>query len=324
MLPEERMRIGIAAAVVLLVCGASLAFAARSAMAWVRRRQGRPMGPLGLPMRRARAVTYALAGIGLVCAAYARFVEPYWPEVTRARVESAKLAPGSRPIRIAHISDVHSDPEARLEPRLPEIIAREKPDLIVFTGDAVNSPGGLANFRALMTRLAAVAPTYAVRGNWDVWYWSQLDLFGGTGVTELDGTAVRVPAPSLPGEPWVGGVAVGHLDAVPGTLRSIPTGAFSIFLYHYPDEIEEVARHGADLYCAGHTHGGQVALPFYGALVTLSGFGKRFEGGHYRVGHTDLHVNRGIGMEGGSAPRVRFMARPEITIIEVHPARPRP
>ena len=63
-----------------------------------------------------------------------------------------------------------------------------------------------------------------------------------------------------------------------------------------------------DLYCAGHIHGGQIALPFYGALVTLSKYGKRFEAGLYRVGETWLYVNRGIGMEGerllgsGSAP----------------------
>ena len=63
-------------------------------------------------------------------------------------------------------------------------------------------------------------------------------------------------------------------------------------------------------------------MPFYGALVTLSRFGKRFESGLHRVGSTALYVNRGIGMEGGNAPRVRFMARPEITILEVAPSVP--
>jgi len=75
-----------------------------------------------------------------------------------------------------------------------------------------------------------------------------------------------------------------------------------------------------DLYCAGHTHGGQVALPFYGALVTFSKYGKRFETGLYRVGETRLYVSRGIGMEGGKIPRVRFCSRPEVTVIEIHPA----
>ena len=64
-----------------------------------------------------------------------------------------------------------------------------------------------------------------------------------------------------------------------------------------------------------------MALPLYGALLTLSKFGKRYEAGLYREGATTLYVNRGIGMEGGPAPRVRFWARPEVTVIEIAPAR---
>ena len=61
-------------------------------------------------------------------------------------------------------------------------------------------------------------------------------------------------------------------------------------------------------------------MPFYGALVTLSRFGKRFESGLYRVGATWLYVNRGIGMEGGRGARVRFWSRPEVTVIDIYPA----
>ena len=74
-----------------------------------------------------------------------------------------------------------------------------------------------------------------------------------------------------------------------------------------------------DLYLCGHTHGGQIAMPFYGALITMSKFGKKYEAGMYTVGDTILYVNRGIGMDGGPAPRVRFLARPEITVFEIHP-----
>ena len=81
-----------------------------------------------------------------------------------------------------------------------------------------------------------------------------------------------------------------------------------------------MARHHVDLFLAGHTHGGQVALPFYGAIVTFSRFGKRFEAGLHRVANTWLYVNRGLGMEGGPAPRVRFCARPEVSVLEVWPA----
>jgi predicted MPP superfamily phosphohydrolase len=112
-------------------------------------------------------------------------------------------------------------------------------------------------------------------------------------------------------------------SGIRNALGGVPPEAFTLFLYHTPDLILEAAGTGrVDLYCAGHTHGGQVALPVYGALVTLSKFGKKYESGLHREGQTSLYVTRGVGMEGGSAPRVRFFARPEITVIELAPPPP--
>jgi predicted MPP superfamily phosphohydrolase len=136
-------------------------------------------------------------------------------------------------------------------------------------------------------------------------------------VQVLDGQSAPIEVGGTP--LWVAGVDYDREGRIPQTLASVPAGAFSIFLYHTPDEVATVAEQGADLYCAGHIHGGQIALPFYGALVTLSRYGKQYESGLHRVGRTQLYVNRGIGMEGGRIPRVRFCSRPEITVIEVHP-----
>ena len=201
------------------------------------------------------------------------------------------------------------------------MIAAENPDLVVFTGDSLNSPDGLPVFKDCLTKIARIAPTFAVRGNWDAWYWSDLDLFGGTGAYELRSEAVKIDVRGTTLR--VAGVPVGQESQIGRVLDAIPGDEFRVFLYHYPDEIMEVAQGKADLYCAGHIHGGQIALPFYGALVTLSRLGKRFEAGLYRVGETWLYVSRGIGMEGGRMPRVRFCARPEVTVIEVHPSRGR-
>jgi predicted MPP superfamily phosphohydrolase len=70
----------------------------------------------------------------------------------------------------------------------------------------------------------------------------------------------------------------------------------------------------ADLYLCGHTHGGQIRLPLFGALITSSDFWKRYEMGRYEEGHTTLYVSRGLGMEGMGAPRARFLAPPEIVL----------
>jgi hypothetical protein len=267
--------------------------------------------------RQAERLALALAGLGLACMAYGYFVEPYRLAVTRVRVASPKLAPGSRPLRLVHISDLHSDPRPRLEEKLPAAVAAERPDLIVYTGDSINSPEGLPVFRACLARLAQVAPTFVVKGNWDAWFWPGLDRFGGTGARELKNEAVRFEAGGQ--TVWIAGLPVMGEGRFEETFAGVPEGAFTIFLYHYPDLIKEAAARKIDLYCAGHTHGGQVALPVYGALVTFSKFGKKYEAGLYREGATSLYVNRGIGMEGGHAPRVRFWARPEVTVIEIAP-----
>lgn len=264
-----------------------------------------------------RRIVFSLALVGFGCFAYAYFVEPYWLSVRNVEIKTAKLPKGAKPIRVVHISDIHSEPQPRLEEKLPSAIAEQKPDLIVYSGDSLNSPEGLPVFRKCLTEIAKIAPTYVVRGNWDVWYWNKLDLFGETGAKPLNAVAERVEIRGVP--VWLSGIFVESENKLSETFAPIPKNEFSIFLFHYPDLIEEVSRHEIDLYCTGHTHGGQVAMPIYGALVAFSKFGKKYEGGTYTVGKTHLNVNRGIGMEGGNTPRVRFWARPEITVIDIIP-----
>jgi predicted MPP superfamily phosphohydrolase len=269
--------------------------------------------------RRMRLALAGLAAFCALCVAYGWLVEPYWPEVTHVRLASSRLRPGTAPIRVVLLSDMHSDPQPRLEERLPDLVAAQHPDAIVYVGDSINSVRGVPVFKACMSRLAGVAPTFAVRGNWDAWYWRGVDLFGGTGVRELDGDAagVDVRGTTL----WIGGVAVYHEDRVPAVLAGIPDGGPAPFLYHYPypDVLPDPGRDRFDLQCSGHTHGGQVALPFYGAIITFSKYGKRYEAGLYAVGSSHMYVTRGVGLEGGIAPRVRFFARPEISVVDLAP-----
>ena len=91
----------------------------------------------------------------------------------------------------------------------------------------------------------------------------------------------------------------------------------NILLYHTPDLAPEASRLGIDLQLSGHTHGGQVRLPFYGALVTGSLYGKRFEAGRYQLERMVLYVSRGLGLEGAGAPRVRFLCPPEMILWEI-------
>lgn len=261
-----------------------------------------------------RRAVYALAIAGSLCIAYGYFVAPSRLEVTHVAIRSAKLAGATRPIRLVQISDVHSTAKPRLETRLPGVIAAEHPDLIVFTGDAINEPSGLPVFKRLMTRLAKIAPTYAVRGNWDVERWWNIDLFGGTGVHELEGSAVQLTVAGATF--WLGGAPYDDDEAIARTLKTIPPQEFSVFLYHSPDMIAQIAQSKVDLCLVGHTHGGQVVAPLYGAILTSSAYGRKYVAGLYRYEHTLMYVNRGIGMTGDNFP-VRFDAPPEVTVFDL-------
>ena len=150
----------------------------------------------------------------------------------------------------------------------------------------------------------------AVRGNWDVWYWARLDLLGGTGFEWLRGERrlrVRGQEIQLVGMPYRD--ADGVREA--GRLLGARARGWQLFLYHTPDLVERVPP--TDLYLAGHTHGGQISIPFFGALVTLSRYGKRFERGLYQVGSTRLYVHPGIGVE--PVIPLRLGVRPEVLLV---------
>ncbi len=314
MLPAEQIRVLVFVVLVATIYVAAGWMLLRQITARLRH----ALPPLSRRAIRARRAVYALALLGLACMAYGRFVEPWRLEVTRVVLTSPKLREATRPIRIVHLSDLHCDPSTRLEERLPDLVAAEKPDLIAFTGDCVNSPAGLPIFRRCLSRIAAVAPTFAVEGNWDSRIWPGLERFPGTGARELAGDAARLDIAGT--TLWVAGVPVDGEHLAGRALEAVPRDAFAIFLYHIPDDrLPAVFDRPVDLFLAGHTHGGQVALPLFGALVTLAPQGKTYEAGLYRVRDTWLYVNRGIGMEGGPAPRVRFCARPELTVIDLVP-----
>jgi len=277
----------------------------------------RRRAPKSILLSKPAIVLHFLAAAGIICFLYGYFVEPYWIEVNTLPIHTTKLKQTS--FRLVQISDLHCDKKLRTERKIVKLINRLQPDVIVFTGDALNTAAALPMFKDTMKNLEASIAKLAVYGNFEIRRWSGLDLYGGTGFQLLknDTVLLRKNSETL----CVSGLSCDNRAASAGLVQAVPKNHFSVFLYHYPDLIEYLNGRNVDLYLCGHTHGGQVALPFYGALITLSKFGKKYESGMYTVGRTTLYVNRGIGLEGGLTPRVRFFARPEITVFDIKPER---
>jgi predicted MPP superfamily phosphohydrolase len=260
-------------------------------------------------------VIHLLTAVGIICLVWGFFIEPYWIEVKTVQIPTSKLKHTT--VRVVQISDLHCGRKAGNEEKVVKIVNAIKPDVIAFTGDTANNPQGLKRFKDMMSRLEAGIEKVAVRGNYDMGEFGKADLFGGTGFVELDNNSIEM---EKDGEKfWITGAGYERQGEIGNVLKKVPGDCFSIFLYHYPDLAEDLAGKNVDLYLAGHTHGGQIALPFYGAVITLTKFGKKYESGMYKVANIILYVNRGIGMDGGPSPKARFLARPEITVFEIKP-----
>lgn len=302
---------------VLLTYVLAGSLALRHGLRQIARWRGNPPKPLGRTTKIIHATIVALAAFGLACFAWALFVEPYWPELTRTRVEVDGLPPDHRSIRVVQLTDLHSDPRARLEGELPDRVRALSPDLIALTGDAINDPSGLENYRRLAKALDEIAPTFAVLGNWDVWYWNGIQIHHDTGVRLLRGDVATLTVDDVTLS--IGGASVDADEEIDRALDGLSDEGPTIFLHHFPEKAARGADRDVDLLLAGDTHGGQVRLPIVGALVEMARFGRYFDQGAHRLGRSTLYVNRGVGMEGGHAPRVRFLCRPEIALIELVP-----
>ena len=265
-----------------------------------------------------------IIGTGLVL--YSFWYEPHRLVVTRQTLQSPKLG-FTRPLRLLHLGDIHVE---RMTPREREMLrlARElEPDVILFSGDFLNlsytqDARAHEHARAVLTEWRAPKGVFVVSGSpavdphdiveklvgdMDQLTWLRDERV----MLEHEGKQIEVVGLNCSHRPFIDGP---NLTRV---LNGAERERFRILLYHSPDLAPEASDAGIDLQLSGHTHGGQVRLPFYGALYASSLYGKRFEVGRKQVGDLTLYVTRGIGLEGGGAPRVRFNCPPEMILWEI-------
>lgn len=277
-----------------------------------------------LPLPWAIALQFA----GTAFAFVALWIEPHRLQLTRQRLSSSKLDDRVT-LRMLQFGDLHIERVTGRERRLIAIAAFHQPDVIVFTGDFLSTsylddPETHAACRWVLSHLNAPLGVFVVSGSPAVDRGPTVEkLVEGLPIRWLRDQRVRIAHGDRTIE--IAGVSCTHRPFVdaPRMERVLndppPPGArpFTILLYHSPDLAPDAAGAGVDLMLSGHTHGGQVRLPLYGALVTASLYGKAFEAGRYALGAMTLYVSRGIGLEGTAGPRVRFLCPPEVVLWEI-------
>jgi predicted MPP superfamily phosphohydrolase len=246
---------------------------------------------------------------------YSGRIEPAWLSVERHVLRLPRLPRTWDGVTLAQLSDLHLGPiisSGHIQAVI-DLTLSLQPDLIVVTGDFVSSlqQGEATELEKALRRLRAPAGVFASLGNHDWWTNAAVvaEAVQRSGVTLLRNEHVAL------GENFyvagVDDVWEGQADLA-RALRGLPDEACTVLLAHEPDYADLVANDGrVALQLSGHSHGGQVRIPFVGPTV-LPYLGRKYPAGWRQIGNLQLYTNRGLGMV---SPAVRFNCRPEITLF---------
>jgi predicted MPP superfamily phosphohydrolase len=265
-----------------------------------------------------RRFVFGTAALSAAALADAFLVEPSAIDVSRHDIAVPGLPPGLAGVRIACLTDVHLEggvsPAARAA---LAVLARERPDVVMLIGDICNRLEDLPTLVAWARDGRGTVATFATLGNWE--HSAKIDrataerAYGQAGVELLYNSAGRV---SVCGATLS---VVGLDDPVYGTpdpaaaVKDVRTGEPVVWVLHGPGYVDGIARDGYPVPAAifaGHTHGGQIRMPFW-TPYTPYGSG-RFVAGWYRDTFAPLYVSRGIGT---ITVRARLFCTPELPIF---------
>lgn len=301
-------------------------------MAWLPRKRisfGPPKPPaltlvlLRLPfMLLPEPLNAGLQVLGTVLIIYAFWIEPQRLACTHESLHSNSFPAGAS-MRLLHLGDLHMERRTAREERILEFMRSSNPDVIVFTGDFLNysytcDPETWQELRLFLQELQAPGGVFAVYGSPPVDPEEVITRVLPANIHLLVDEAVPISVAGMNLD--ILGLRCSHRPDVDARCLQELIGKcnnFKLLLYHTPDLAPHAAQLGVDMQLSGHTHGGQVRLPFYGALYAASLYGKRFEAGRYQLDDMVLYVTRGVGLEGKGAPRVRFLCPPEVTLWEI-------
>ena len=259
-------------------------------------------------MKRKRKLLILLAVI-IIATVYIFFIEPSLIIVVN-RIKINRFN-SSDVLKIIQISDLHIDYYYFFHDNILSRVLKERPDIILFTGDALTRSSSFGALVEFFSRLSNIAPVYAIYGNWDYYDKEKIDsVYRVCHVGNIEAEQLRLKTKNKK-----------------ITFTSLPMyespeqyyfekEEYNIFLTHVPANVYKFSSFidNADLILAGHTHGGQINLPFLTRLMLQSHFSKEsFIKGMYNEQNYDIYVNSGI----GSWFNARLFCPPEITVFEI-------
>ncbi|MCK4592788.1 metallophosphoesterase [Candidatus Parcubacteria bacterium] len=253
---------------------------------------------------------------------YGFIFEPNNIQVERISVEIENLPESFNGAKIVHLTDFHSRNFSRREKRVLEILEDIDPDFVFITGDFIDhSTKDLDSCQKFWRELSSQyqGKTFGVLGNHEHWIKSP-DIAAIKKMLEENGISVlnNENRKIFQGGKYIYLLGVDDPDSekddLPKAMINTEENIPKILLAHSPDIIDNLQGEKVDLILVGHTHGGQVVIPFVKPFWVPTKNRGKYASGLFRINDTNLYVNRGIGM---ASLQIRFNCPPEITVIEL-------
>lgn len=256
------------------------------------------------------------------------YVNNKWITVTRHEVNTEKIAGSFDGFKIMHLSDLHDATFGKTQTRLIKQIKNEKPDVIFFTGDFIDSNRyKLDRSLKLIDGIKEIAPIYYVTGNHEVATNRTNEIIQslqarGVHVLQNEWKHIRKESDSLViagiHDPLINGLENKTEETIiaenieKALAHSEPT-SFRILLSHRPEFLSVYAKNNIDLVFSGHAHGGQVRIPFLGGLLSPGqGILPKYTSGIIKKQKTNVVISRGLG---NSIMPFRILNFPEIIVV---------
>lgn len=259
--------------------------------------------------------------VGIVTILYATFIEPDLLRVVHYDFPHSKIQ--GQPIKVVQFSDTHVGNFFTIEElkKVVDKINEQQADLVLFTGDLIDDAsvyqGSIEEIGTVLSNIQSKFGKYAVFGNRDYGggaerFYKELMESAGFHVLLNNHETINVKGTTL-SLFGADDARIGYYDAKQ-TIQGIEENNFNLLLVHEPDLIDDFVDYPVDLAVAGHSHGGQVYIPFVGPLLTTT-LAEKYVRGLYEINdNLSLYVNTGIG---NTRVPFRFFNVPQITVFNL-------
>jgi len=264
-------------------------------------------------------LVYILLIIGLLCI-YSRYIEPYNLTIKEYKIESSDIPKSFDGVKIVHFTDVHygRTVDNKYLEKIVDLINKQKPDIVLYTGDFIDKDIRLTeeqiiSINSTLSNIDSTLGNYAVIGNHDMKYLSDYKKILDNNFTILDNQEKILyyknnEAISI----------IGLADSLESTVNydvfNNESNYYTFVMSHEPDEFNKIKDYKFNIMLSGHSHNGQIRVPFIGAIYTPIG-SKTYYDNYYKIDNKEIFISNGIGTSGIN---FRFMSRPSINLYRMY------